>query len=63
MHRLNLTIYAFAFQAATAAFNSKISSLTHFDGAASLIKQRKHGQMTELTKKLVVGVRSNIVRS
>ena len=42
--------------------NSRISPATHFHGAAALIQQRKgNSQMTELSKRLLVAVRSNIV--
>ena len=42
--------------------NSRISPATHFNGAAALIQQRKNSrQMTELSKKLLIAVRNNIV--
>ena len=42
--------------------NSRVSSTTHFNGAAALIRQRKNSrQMTELSKKLLIAVRNNIV--
>ena len=42
--------------------NSRISPPTHFNGAAALIQQRKtNGHMTDLSKRLLIAVRSNIV--
>lgn len=41
---------------------ARISPATHFNGAAALIQQRKtKGQMSELSKRLLIAVRSNIV--
>lgn len=41
----------------------RISPSRHFDGAAALIKQRRKGHMTDLSKRLLIAIRSNIVRS
>ena len=49
-------------QAAANAINSRISPATHFNGAAALIQQRKNGRhMTELSKRILIAIRSNIV--
>ena len=51
------------FQAITDAYRSRISSGRHFHGAAALIKQRKDRPITsELFKRLIIAIRSNIVR-
>ena len=48
-------------QAIINAFHARISSLRHFNGAAALIKQRPKEHANELIKRLVIGVRSNLV--
>ncbi|KAL6715136.1 hypothetical protein ACLMJK_007399 [Lecanora helva] len=49
------------YEATTSAFKSQISPIRHFQGAAALIKQRRNKNMTEITNRLLIAVRSNIV--
>ena len=48
------------YEACVAAFDATISSPRHFEGAAALIDQRQGFKMTDLAKRMLVGVRSNL---
>ena len=49
------------YEACVAAFGGTISSARHFEGAAALIDRRQGFRITELAKRMLVGVRSNLV--
>ncbi|KAL9131458.1 MAG: hypothetical protein Q9217_000606 [Psora testacea] len=48
------------YEACVGAFKAKISSPQHFEGAAALIQQRQGFLMNDITKRMLVGVRSNL---
>ena len=49
------------YEACVAATEARISSPQHFEGAAAIINQRQGQRMTELARRMLVGVRSNLV--
>ncbi|KAL9637710.1 MAG: hypothetical protein Q9164_002035 [Protoblastenia rupestris] len=49
------------YEACIEAMRAKMSSPRHFEGAAALIKHRQGHLMTNLAKKMLVGVRSHLV--
>ena len=49
------------YEAVVESFKGRVSSARHFEGAASLIKQRQDRMATETAQKLLLGVRNNIL--